>query len=88
MRAIQGEHPSGAKAHVDFAGFVLGLKSQPTARTTFCTGCNAKFHFVRFSAPSDSSQGGLLKSWPFKESPHPARNKSCPFKDSLAGERA
>jgi hypothetical protein len=29
------KHTPGAKALVDFAGFVPGLKSRPTARTSF-----------------------------------------------------
>jgi hypothetical protein len=36
---IAEAHPSGAKAHFDFAAFTPGLKSRPTARTSFSASC-------------------------------------------------
>ena len=36
------KHTSGAKAPIDSAGFMPGLKSRPTARTSFSAACKAR----------------------------------------------
>jgi hypothetical protein len=52
------KHPSGAKARVDFAGFMYGLKPVPFTEMSFSAACKARIDFA------DSTYG--LKRVPFK----------------------
>jgi hypothetical protein len=62
------KHTSGAKALVDSAGLVPGLKSRPTARTSFSAACKA--------VPFQSAEA--CKAVPF-QSAHSSRNNLNPF---------
>jgi hypothetical protein len=55
---IRGRHPSGAKAHVDIAGVMYGLKPVPFNDLSFPAACKARLYSELFAA--------RLKSRPFK----------------------
>jgi hypothetical protein len=75
-------HPSGAKAHADFAGLAARLKSCPVTKQSICVGqrnfsasCKGHADFAAFAA--------RLKVVPFQNADligFAARLKPCPFK--------
>jgi hypothetical protein len=47
---IGGERFSGAKSHVDFAGFMRGLKLPPPSGPSFSAACKARLAMAAFLA--------------------------------------